>query len=269
MNNRLEPIILQKQREVAQLKARITEQGEYPLAAYLDGKTQRTSSKDFKHALVQPTLSVIAEIKRRSPSRGVLAMIEEPVDLASAYARAGAAAISVLTDECFFGGHLNDLMAISQALKNEKPAILRKDFVIDPIQIAEAASAGADAVLCIVAVLGQRTRTMLEYAKSINMAVLVEVHHQAELDIALAAGAEIIGINNRDLTTFEVNVNTAFQLGEQIPSCIVKVAESGILDPSLAQAYYKAGFNAVLVGEALVTSAHPGQFIEDCCDDKA
>lgn len=169
-----------------------------------------------------------------------------------------------MTDNAFFGGHLDDLTQVATALHTQPQPTLRKDFIIDTIQIAEAVTAGADAILCIVAVLQQKTKKLLDYAKTMGIDVLVEVHDRAELDIALASGAQIIGVNNRDLTTLHVDTDQAFRLIEHIPPSIIKVAESGILTPQLAQDYYRAGFDAVLIGEALVTSSHPAEFIRAC-----
>jgi len=243
MINRLDPIIAQKQLEVNALK----------------------SKKSFKQALCQPTLAVIAEIKRLSPSKGALAEISDPVALAQTYVKGGAQAISILTDERFFGGKIEDLIAVSRALQETSVPILRKDFIVDKIQIAQSAMIGADAILCIVAVLGHRTKEMLAYAREWNLDVLVEVHDEAELDIALECGADIIGINNRNLTTFEVDVTQSLTLVKKIPEHIIKVAESGITEPLLARQYHQAGFHAVLMGEVLVKSAQPDVFIQACC----
>lgn len=264
MTNRLDPIILQKKREVATLKTQIRCQPESPISQILLEKTQRSSIKSLKNSLRCKSLAVIAEIKRKSPSKGHLANIDDPVALANTYIKSGANALSVLTDELFFGGSLNDLTNIATSVGELPNPILRKDFIIDEIQIAETIAAGADAILCIVAVLGEQTKAILNHAKKMNIEALVEVHDVNELEIALASGAEMIGINNRDLSTFEVDTKNAFTLLEMIPPHIVKVAESGILAPELAQAYYRAGFDAVLIGEALVKSDAPTNFIRAC-----
>ncbi len=264
MNNKLTPIILQKQREVASLRELIANQPNHPMIQLLQGKEQHTSVISFKNALRGPSLAVIAEIKRKSPSKGVLAAIDDPVHLAQIYAAGGASALSILTDTVFFGGQLDDLNSVSLALGAKRPPILRKDFIIDEIQIAEAILAGADAILCIVAVLGERTKIMLDAAHTMGIDVLVEVHNSQELEIALASGAEIIGVNNRDLTTFQIDTDQAFRLVEDIPPHLIRVAESGIVMPELAQDYYRAGFDAVLIGEALVKSPNPDEFIRAC-----
>lgn len=257
MINKLQPIILQKQREVAALKSR---------PELVIEEIQFASIKNFKQALCCSSIAVIAEIKRKSPSKGVLASISNPTALAELYVSGGANALSVLTDELFFGGHANDLRQVANRLRAQPQPILRKDFIIDEIQIAEAIAMGADAILLIVAVLKEKTKVMLDYAKKMGVHALVEVHDNHELEIALASGAEIIGVNNRDLTTLQVDTQRAFKLLEYIPKDIVKVAESGILTPELAGEYYRAGFNAVLIGEALVKSADPTDFIQRCRD---
>lgn len=264
MTNRLEPIIVQKKREVDALKALLTAQPTHDIAQILQGKKGYTGIKNFKQALRLSTLAVIAEIKRKSPSKGQLAAIQDPTVLAAAYVDGGANALSILTDECFFGGSLADLTRVATLLRDQPNPILRKDFIIDEVQIAEAISAGADAILCIVAVLGSRTKAILNAAQSMGIQALVEVRDHHELDMAIASGAEIIGINNRDLTTFEIDTEQALRLVERIPQHIIRVAESGIVEPKLAQTYYHASFDAVLIGEALVKSNHPGVFIEAC-----
>lgn len=267
MNNQLAPIIVQKQREVAELQALIHNQPQHQIAQILQRKISQASVKSLRKALRGSALAIIAEIKRKSPSKGSLAIIKDPVVLAQNYVEGGANALSVLTDEHFFGGKLADLTQVAASLREQPNPVLRKDFVINEIQIAEAIAAGADAILCIVAVLGEQTKTLLDSARSMGIEALVEVHNEAELDIALASGAEIIGVNNRDLSTFQINTQTAFMLLEKIPQHIVRVAESGILVPELAKEYYRAGFDAVLIGEALVKSASPAEFIRGCRDE--
>ncbi|HBI22597.1 MAG TPA: indole-3-glycerol phosphate synthase TrpC [Legionella sp.] len=264
MTNRLEPIVAQKKREVAALRVLLADQPEHALAHLLQGKTRHANAKRFARALRGPTLGVIAEIKRKSPSKGTLALISDPPSLAQAYVAGGAHAISVLTDEPFFAGNLTDLKQVATALRGQPTPVLRKDFIIDEIQIAESILAGADAILCIVAILGSKTKQILDAAHRMGLEALVEVHSQNELDIALASGAQIIGINNRDLTTFAIDTEQAIRLIDSIPPSIIRVAESGILMPELAQTYYHAGFDAVLIGEALVTSNKPGAFIGAC-----
>lgn len=254
-------ILLRKQVEVDALKAKIQADPTHPIADLLSKKGSIQRKKHFFDVLDLPqgTITVIAEIKRRSPSKGHIANIKNPANLSRAYYDAGAAAISVLTDLEGFGGTLEDLRAVAKQqakFKGSFPGpcpILRKDFVIDQVQIAEAASAGASAVLLIVAALGkERTQQLLHDAHSMGLDALVEVHDETELNIALDVGADIIGINNRNLHDFTVSLENSFRLVSLIPDGIVKVAESGISDCLDVWKLRDAGFNAVLVGEALV-----------------
>ena len=215
----------------------------------------------FKQALQNGGLSVIAEIKRKSPSKGVLNSSIDPVLLAKEYVAGGAAAISVLTDETHFGGSLHDLKAIIEACPGIP--VLRKDFIIDVKQIYQTARAGAHAVLLIAAVLNDRLPEFVRIAKSYGLETLVEVHDVHELNLAHIAGAEIIGVNNRNLTTFEVSLETSIELASHFSPSIVKVAESGILDVSHASQMRKAGYDAILVGEILVKADHPRTLIEE------
>lgn len=264
MINKLESIILQKQYEVTALYQRLKQDVNHPIAKVLyDGYiTEHVSN--FKHALTSSSLTIIAEIKRKSPSKGVLAHILDPINLAERYIAGGANALSILTDKEFFAGNLDDLIQVAPVAHQQSIPILRKDFIIDKIQIAEAAVAGASAVLCIVSILGKTTKAMLEFAHSLQLDVLVEVHDHDELQVALDCGAEIIGINNRNLKTFAVDTQQALRIITTIPDSIIKVAESGINHPDLARKYYEAGFDAVLIGESLVTSADPKHFIQAC-----
>lgn len=207
----------------------------------------------LKAALQEKGLSVIAEIKRRSPSKGVIGKIEDPVRLAQTYLKGGASALSVLTEESAFGGSLHDLARVARAF--EQTPVLRKDFILDPIQLQQAVLAGASAVLLIVAVLGRRTAFFLEEARKLGLEALVEVHNEEELQIALEAGAEIIGVNNRNLSTFAIDLSIAERLAPLIPDSLVKVAESGILTAADRERMQRAGYDAVLIGEALVKAA--------------
>ncbi len=265
MKNRLEPILLQKKQEVADLYQRLAKNSNHPIARALRGEMV-SARPSFKEVLKSPSLSVIAEIKRKSPSKGVIASIPDPVSLAKRYIRGGANAISILTDQKFFNGHLNDLI---QVVEHEQTIpVLRKDFIIDKVQIAEAFVVGASAVLCIITVLHDKAKTLIEYAHALGLDVLVEIHDIYELKIALDCGADIIGVNNRNLKTFEVNVDASFQIRSAIPDEIITVAESGITHPDLAKQYDQAGFNAILVGEALVSSDNPKKFIRECRDGR-
>lgn len=262
MVNRLKPILLQKQREVALLHQTPSDL----IMQILKGDTsKRHTFKSFNQSLcADKSLAIIAEIKRRSPSKGLLAPIANPILLADDYIDGGASALSIVTDGEFFGGNLDDLALVAKHIQHKPQTILRKDFIIDEIQIAEAIAAGADAVLLMVSILGEKIADFLMAAKRMNIAALVEVHDDTELDIALASGADIIGINNRDLTTFDVDTDRSLQLVRAIPDHVIKVAESGISNAELANTYYQAGFDAVLIGEALVKSHQPQSFIKAC-----
>jgi indole-3-glycerol phosphate synthase len=212
----------------------------------------------FARALSQPGIRVIAECKRRSPSKGVLRPDYDPVTIAGQYARAGAAAISVLTEPGFFDGHLDHLVAVHAA----QPGLplLRKDFVVDEYQIAEAAVAGASAVLLIVAALDQPTLTrLLAYARRVGLDVLTEVHDEEEARRAIDAGAEIVGVNNRNLKTLAVSLETSFRVAPLIASARLRVAESGLRTGDDLASLAAAGFGAFLIGERFMTDADPGE----------
>lgn len=264
MKNRLAPILLQKQREIADLYQFLANDGTHPIAKVLRGELKVECCSNFKNVLKSSSLAVIAEIKRQSPSKGMIAPISDPISLAQRYISGGASAISVLTDRTFFGGDIDDLIHVSGMMREQSIPVLRKDFIIDKVQIAEALVSGANAVLCIIAAVGLKAKSLIEFARSIGLDVLVEIHDQDELKIALDCGADIIGINNRNLHTFEVDTRSAIKIVTAIPDTIIKVAESGITEPALARQYYQAGFNAVLIGEALVKSPDPQQFIMEC-----
>jgi indole-3-glycerol phosphate synthase len=224
--------------------------------------------KDFAAALRGPGLAVIAEMKQRTPTMGVLVEDYRPADLAHAYSDGGAAAISVLTHMASFGGRPEHVVAARAATLLP---ILRKDFVTDPWEIAEARAAGADAVLLIVGVLtsplaGEVARSaggrmnlaeLLAVVKSRGLVALVEVHDEAETEIALQAGALLIGVNHRDLRTFEVDLGLTERLRKLIPPGVLVVSESGIKDAQDARRVYEAGANAILVGEALMRAEKP------------
>jgi indole-3-glycerol phosphate synthase len=213
-------------------------------------------ARDFAAALSREGLNVIAELKKASPSLGMIREEYAPSALADQLQRAGAAALSVLTEEDFFSGSLADL---KEARKVAQIPILRKDFVIDPWQVWEARAAGADSFLLIAAVLrDELLAELLELGRSLKMEPLVEVHSRAELDRVLRAGARIIGVNNRDLRNFEVRLETSLELVEAIPEDCVAVSESGLRTHDDLARLRAAGFDAFLIGEHLMKSPDPG-----------
>jgi indole-3-glycerol phosphate synthase len=206
-------------------------------------------------------VSVIAEVKRCSPSKGALATITDPAQLAADYAAGGAAAISVLTEQRRFGGTLDDLRAVRA--KVDVP-VLRKDFITTSYQLWEARAAGADLALLIVAALEQPAlESLIERSRSIGLTPLVEVHDEAELERALAADANLVGVNARNLKTLEIDRTTFDRLAPMIPDGVVRVAESGIRGPHDVIEYAKAGANVVLVGETLVRDDDPRASVAD------
>ena len=210
---------------------------------------------DAYKLLRKPGVGVIAEVKRASPSRGQLAEIPDPADLAKEYAAGGARCISVLTESRWFGGSLEDFDAVRAAV--EVP-LLRKDFVVSSYQVHEARAHGADLVLLIVAALEQNVLVgLLERVESLGMAALVEVHTEDEADRALAAGARVIGVNARNLRTLEVDRSVFERIAPGLPNMVVKIAESGVRGPHDLIRYASAGADAVLVGEGLVTQKSP------------
>ncbi len=215
--------------------------------------------RDFKAALTRPGLAVIAEIKRRSPSAGMLAGDLDPPRWALRYEEGGAAAISVLTEPDYFAGSLHDLEAVRDTVGLP---LLRKDFIVEPAQVWEARAHGADAVLLIVAILSDaELAELMAETREAGMAALVEAHTAAEADRALSAGADVIGVNNRDLTTFVTDLATAEAVAPRLGPDVVRVAESGVSDPASAARMAIAGYDAILVGEALVRSEDPAALI--------
>ncbi len=214
---------------------------------------------DFARALQGPVVRVIAEVKKASPSRGVMAAELDPATIAKVYASNGAAAISVLTEEPNFQGKLEFLTDIKAALKGQGPPLLRKDFILQPYQVYEARAYRADALLLIVAALTSiELRGLLALSRQLGMEPLVEVHDADEAGQAVAAGARVIGINNRDLRTFKTSLETTKQVRPHLPSGVVVVSESGISTAEQVRQMAGWGVNAVLVGEALVTAPDTG-----------
>ena len=246
MSSILERIVVDKRAEVAARKAAT------PRATLEQRCAALPATRDFEAALRPPgrPVALIAEVKKASPSRGVLKGDLDPVALATAYARHGADAISVLTDEKYFQGHLDLLAAIRARVT---VPLLRKDFTIDEWQLWESRAAGADAVLLIVSILAAaRLADLLAAAKGLGLAALVECHTAAEIDTALGAGCRILGINNRNLATFETRIETTLELLPMIPPGPIVVSEGGFFAGDQVRRVVQAGARAVLVGEGLV-----------------
>lgn len=251
----LEEILVGVREDLAQRQAQT------PLALVKDCARSQPPPRDGAAALRAPGVSVIAEVKRRSPSRGMLAAVVDPAELARSYEQAGARVVSVLTEERSFAGSLADLDAVRAAV--ELP-VLRKDFVLSAYQVWEARAHGADLLLLIVAALDQNALSaLLDRTESLGMTALVEVHTEVELERAVAAGARVIGINARDLGTLEVDRSAFARLAPHLPEAAVKVAESGVRGPRDLIAYAEAGADAVLVGEGVVAGGNPRQAVHD------
>jgi indole-3-glycerol phosphate synthase len=239
---------------------------EVPLEELERRLAERPEQRPFGEALTRPGLSVIAEFKRRSPSAGEIRAGATPGEIARDYDEAGAAALSVLTDEPHFGGSLDDLREARSAC--ELP-ILQKDFTIDTYQVYEAALAGADAVLLIVAALDRDLLTSLyEEARGLDLDVLVEVHKEEELEVALTVDAEVIGINNRNLDDMSVKVETTFELMPDVPAGKTVVSESGIADRETLDELERVGVDAVLIGEALMSADDPAEKLRELIADE-
>lgn len=227
--------------------------------ARLDGT--RSNGPSFAGALRRETVQVIAEVKRRSPSKGALAPDLDPVALATSYVEGGAAAISVLTDEQFFGGSLEDLRAVRSAV--DRP-ILRKDFTIGENDVLDARDVGAAAVLLIVSVLSDASLAgLITLAAECGLDALVEVHDDVESRRAIAAGASIVGVNQRDLRTFQVDPDRALRIGSSLPGSVITVAESGLRSVQDVERIAAGGFDAVLVGETFVRSSSPAALVAE------
>ncbi len=258
MHNYITQIVQKANDIVKQLNLDMSANQKHPLHTVTCRQTNL-----FKQKLSENQFHVIAEIKRHSPSKGALAKINDPTELAKQYVIGCASAISVLTNEVGFNGSIEDMSQVIDAVKSSNTQVLRKDFIVDKVQIAQSVLYGANAVLLIVAVTKQKTKELLETCKQYNIDAIVEVHTKEELDYALSIGAEIIGVNNRNLTTFEVDTNTAIKLKQFIPDNIISIAESGISTVELAKQYRSIGYNAVLIGEALVKSSNPAKMIQE------
>ena len=258
----LDAILARTRERVAVERARV------PLGPSHAAVREAPPVRPFAPALARPgRVNVIAEHKRRSPSRGAIREDLAPADVARAYEAKGAAAISVLTDEPFFGGRMEHLVEARAACALP---VLRKDFVVDPWQVWEARAAGADAVLLIVAALSDDgIRDLLAVAGEAGVDALVEVHDAGELHRALAAGSRIVGVNNRDLRTLAVSIETSLGLAPAIPDGVVAVAESGIRTGADVRRLREAGFDAFLVGEHLMAAPDPGEALSRLLEEAA
>jgi len=244
----LDQIIVRKRAEL------LAEQALTPLADLEEIPTPERRS--FRGALLSRPAAIISEIKKASPSAGTIAEDFDPARIARSYEQAGAAALSVLTDKQFFQGSIEDM---EQARAATSLPVLRKDFTLERYHVVQAAAAGADAILLIVAALtNHELSELLEEARERNLDALVEVHDEHELDRAVEAGAEIIGVNNRNLKTLEVSLETSFRLAKLLPPGVTAVSESGIRTPSDIRSLMDAGFQAFLIGESLMKQSDPG-----------
>ncbi|HSR42417.1 MAG TPA: indole-3-glycerol phosphate synthase TrpC [Longimicrobiales bacterium] len=250
----LERIVATKREEIARLRSW--------KGALEAGLGDAPAPRDFAGALRRnDEVAVIAEVKRRSPGAGEIRPGLDPAGLAATYREGGASALSVLTDREYFGGSLDDLRAVRDAV--DLP-ILRKDFVLDEVQLLEARAAGADAVLLIARILADGAlESLLERAEGLGMTALVEVHDREELGRALDAGALVVGVNNRDLATFEVSLEVTAELAAHAPPDVVLVSESGISTGEDVARVGSAGADAVLVGESLLRAPDPGAAVSE------
>lgn len=245
----LDDIVADKRKELVQARL------ETPLRELEVRISQRNPPLDFAGALRGDGVSIIAEVKKASPSKGLLCPDFDPVALARAYAEGGAAAISVLTEVNYFQGSLDYLLQIRDALGPVSVPLLRKDFIFEPYQVYEARAYGADAILLIAVIMeDSQMESLIALARELGMQVLVEVHNDTELTRVLRGSAGIIGINNRDLRTFEVDIHTTEQLCPLIPPDCIVVSESGVSRRDDIEKLREWGINAALVGEALVTA---------------
>ncbi len=255
--NFLTTILEDKRLELAKAKAQVSLKY---LRTIADKQAKPLS---FIDALKNPGIRIIAEVKKASPSKGVLAQELDPEKIAVSYATGGAAAISVLTEPKHFQGNLSYLGLIKKSLGAKCPPLLRKDFLTEEYQIYESRAAGADALLLIVAALDDGTLgILLELTHKLGMEALVEVHTEEETRRAVKAGANVIGINNRNLTTFETTIETSLQLRPLVPQDRLVVSESGIRTPDDIRKLNKAGINVFLIGEALVIDGNPSEKIK-------
>lgn len=249
----LEDIVDSTREQVAARKA------QHPMDGLVAQLVPPERGRPFSEALIAPGVSLIAEMKRASPSRGPIRPDASVTDIVRMYEAAGASACSILTESEFFGGGLDDLREARAACGLP---LLRKDFIVDAYQLVEARLAGADAALLIVAALDpDELADLLAYGQSLGLDLLVEVHDEDDVEAAVAAGAEIVGINNRNLKTLEVDTETVFRLLPDVPAGTIVVAESGITEASEVRRLGEAGVDAILVGEALMGAPDPAQAV--------
>lgn len=245
--NILDKILVTKRKEVSLL---VLQKENY------FGPFAERSVSSFKRALLQSDTGIIAECKRKSPSKGWIHPDADAREIVTAYEEAGAAAVSVLTDIEFFGGSCQDLISVRPLVKLP---LLRKDFLIDPEQVYQSKALGADVILLIASALTPgEVKTMAALAHRLGLEVLLEIHTENELDY-LCSEIDVVGINNRNLNTFETSVETSFELGEKIPGEFVKISESGLSDPSIVRELRSAGFHGFLMGENFMKEDSPGQ----------
>ncbi|MGS2740470.1 indole-3-glycerol phosphate synthase TrpC [Sinomicrobium sp. M5D2P17] len=254
MSNILDKIIADKRKEVA-LKKSVVPVSQLESSALFDRNTV-----SLAYSLKNSNTGIIAEHKRRSPSRSVINQSLSVADVARGYEKAGACGMSVLTDGKYFGGSLEDLL---QARAVTQFPLLRKEFIIDEYQLLEAKAHGADVILLIAAVLSRNEiKNLAEFAKNLNLDVLLEVHNEEELHKSLMPSLDMLGVNNRNLKTFEVSIDISKQLSTIIPDDFVKVSESGISDPETIKDLQKYGYKGFLVGENFMKTENPGQSAE-------
>jgi len=262
MSDKLTEIMAWKRQEIAPRLRAVSEDD----LAKLDASLPRPPS--FGAALLRADgkRAVIAEIKRRSPSAGAIREGVSATEQALRYQAAGASALSVLTDEKFFGGSLDDLRTVTTQFREKLPALpcLRKDFMVHPVQIAEAREAGASAILIIVRALSdEEIKVLFTHARAAGLDSLFEIHNEAELERALGHGAKIIGVNNRDLSIFQTDLSLSERLIPKFPRAVIAVSESGIHTSADTARVHRAGAHAVLVGESLMKAPDPAQLIAD------
>jgi indole-3-glycerol phosphate synthase len=262
MSDKLTEIMAWKRQEIAALVRPVS----LPELAELNAMLPRPPSFDAALRRDDRRLAVIAEIKRRSPSAGAIALAMPADRQAERYRSAGASALSVLTDEKYFGGRLDDLVEVTALFRSEPPAVpcLRKDFMVHPVQVRQAREAGASAILIIVRALEDREiATLFAAAQAAGLDSLFEVHNEADLARAVSHGARIIGVNNRDLAIFKTDLALSERLIPQFPADVIAVSESGISTGADAARVRAAGAHAILVGEALMRAPDPAALVAD------